>query len=92
MNEEKLKLTGLIENKKSQSEITRQIVIMSQRGMPINEIRDTFNEIVEAYENQFTESYSDEIDDITAALEGWCSSEFALHPKQLNKVFNTHPL
>lgn len=86
MDDVKDRLSKTILSEQPMKVIVEQIEALSRSGMDIKELKNTVSSAVDIASNKLSIERVDDMDDIIAALEGWCSSDCRLHPSQIQKI------
>lgn len=76
------KLKNYLEEQ-NRAQIISFVKEMRQNGCAIHQIQDIIDNYREM--NEISDCFDDFLDDICSALEGWCSTEYVLHPSQFKK-------
>lgn len=67
----------------NRAQIVSFVEEMRQNGCAVHQIQDIIDNYREM--NEISDCFDDFLDDIFSALEGWCSTEYVLHPSQFKK-------
>ncbi|EJL6437926.1 hypothetical protein QPB19_000136 [Vibrio cholerae] len=79
-------LNDLVELMRSQYELPKIASVVAEMlssGYSSNEIADRIEFFCETHE--ISENYEDGLDDIIAAMEGWCDKDYFLHPSHYRR-------
>ncbi|ELP5901935.1 hypothetical protein QTV49_003936 [Vibrio vulnificus] len=76
-----VELRELIASKASMIEVASTIKSLIENGLPKSDVINFLSVVCNSLGDD--KEYEDLLTDLVTAMEGWCSSEYMLHPSQL---------
>ncbi|EGU59893.1 hypothetical protein VINI7043_05571 [Vibrio nigripulchritudo ATCC 27043] len=76
-------LVSLLQSQPELPVITTALVGMLNNGYKQNSLSATIRSFTRS--KDLPEEYEDDLDDLIAAMGGWCDKDFALHPSHFEK-------